>query len=351
METLIVKNFGAVKDVTVELKNLTIFIGKTGTGKSTLAKLIAIFRQPQFYYKAKSFQSLLTEFKISDFLQKDTFISYESSIFSFSYTHNKEIEIALTTSFEGTINNFLREKNANYNIDEDLIEKTTKIFLNQAVPQNIYIPTERMLFSLFDEWKYEEKYKEILPFVLEEFGKYLNRATQKLSDYKVDMFGVSYQKVGTKNYVKLANEKMLKLSVAASGMQTVIPALLVMDYYSSDKDHKKSFVFEEPELNLFPTAQKALVEFMAEKVLNRGHQLVICTHSDHILYSILIECKKYDDSNGETGIFNQKTAIYYLRDEEDVPFVTEVKIEQGGKIRKFPDNFFDQHKKYIRELL
>ncbi len=42
MERLIVKNFGAIKNIELELKKLTVFIGETGAGKSTIAKLVSI---------------------------------------------------------------------------------------------------------------------------------------------------------------------------------------------------------------------------------------------------------------------------------------------------------------------
>ena len=42
-EQLVVKNFGPIKDTEVIFKRVTVFIGPTGGGKSTLAKLAAIF--------------------------------------------------------------------------------------------------------------------------------------------------------------------------------------------------------------------------------------------------------------------------------------------------------------------
>ena len=42
MATLTVKNVGPIWEADIEVKKHTIFIGPQGTGKSTLAKLIAI---------------------------------------------------------------------------------------------------------------------------------------------------------------------------------------------------------------------------------------------------------------------------------------------------------------------
>lgn len=43
------RNFGPVKDATVELKPFLVFIGAQGTGKSTIAKLLSIFQDKLWY--------------------------------------------------------------------------------------------------------------------------------------------------------------------------------------------------------------------------------------------------------------------------------------------------------------
>lgn len=45
MERLIVRNFGPIKDVDIEIPRLLVFIGDQASGKSTLAKLIYIFKR------------------------------------------------------------------------------------------------------------------------------------------------------------------------------------------------------------------------------------------------------------------------------------------------------------------
>lgn len=342
MEKLIVKNFGAIKDIEIELKDLTIFIGKSGTGKSTLAKLIAVFRDIDFWNEVKSFEDFLAYFQMGKFLTINSFIDYQSDYLGISYNNGKLSQIRFTPKSLKSV--------------EDIDASIGEFSFEEIIKQSYIIPAERQLTTALND-SYagidrKTNLKDFLPESLLDFVGEHNRIGKILSGHNISLFDIQYERgENGEDYVILPNKVKLFLREAASGMQTSVPALLILEYYSQNNKIKKSFTFEEPELNLFPTAQKALVEFMAEKVLNRGHQLVICTHSDHILYSILIECKKYDDSNGEIGIFNETTSIYYLRNEEDVPFITEVKIEQGGKIRKFPDNFFDQHKKYIRELL
>ncbi|NJO18619.1 MAG: AAA family ATPase [Thioploca sp.] len=85
MERLIVRNFGAIHDIAIDLKDLTIFIGENGTGKSTLAKLISIFNSDKFWINNANFSRYLAYYQISDLLENSTFIEYQSEMGVFIY--------------------------------------------------------------------------------------------------------------------------------------------------------------------------------------------------------------------------------------------------------------------------
>ena len=46
-ERLIVRNFGPIQEIEIDLKKVTLLIGPQAAGKSTLAKLAAIFSSNQ----------------------------------------------------------------------------------------------------------------------------------------------------------------------------------------------------------------------------------------------------------------------------------------------------------------
>jgi predicted ATPase len=54
-EHLEVKNFGPLKDISIDLKPVMVFIGAQATGKSAIAKLIAIFRSFDFISRRVSY--------------------------------------------------------------------------------------------------------------------------------------------------------------------------------------------------------------------------------------------------------------------------------------------------------
>ena len=73
MEKLIVKNFGPIKHLEIEVKQFNVFIGTTASGKSTAAKLVAIFKDPGFLQDPTMliFEQQLKHHNI-DFLQKNS---------------------------------------------------------------------------------------------------------------------------------------------------------------------------------------------------------------------------------------------------------------------------------------
>ena len=74
MNRLIVKNFGPLKDIDIELNKINLFIGENGSGKSVLAKLIAILTNLEFEDK-NGFIKKLEEFQIN-YLKDETYIKY-----------------------------------------------------------------------------------------------------------------------------------------------------------------------------------------------------------------------------------------------------------------------------------
>jgi predicted ATP-dependent endonuclease of OLD family len=84
----------------------------------------------------------------------------------------------------------------------------------------------------------------------------------------------------------------IKLTEAASGIQSVLPILIPILYRRNKLEHQ-SFVIEEPELNLFPLAQYDLLQYLEESRLNMpwewedvGTIHTYTTHSPYILAAL-----------------------------------------------------------------
>lgn len=55
---------------------------------------------------------------------------------------------------------------------------------------------------------------------------------------------------------------------------------------NSQKKNDDLFVIEEPELNLYPSSQKDLIEFVIERINQSNDKLIVTTHSPYLLTAI-----------------------------------------------------------------
>ncbi|TDN39749.1 hypothetical protein A8B98_17405 [Hymenobacter sp. UV11] len=59
--------------------------------------------------------------------------------------------------------------------------------------------------------------------------------------------------------------------------------LVLLEHLSRNTEQAQSFIIEEPELNLYPTAQQGLLNWLVEKCTKGDNDLTITTHSPYIL--------------------------------------------------------------------
>lgn len=109
-------------------------------------------------------------------------------------------------------------------------------------------------------------------------------------------------------------------------------------------------MIENPEAHLHPEGQAELARLMC-LAAQRGVQVIVETHSDHIINGVLVNCKRYEKEG--YGISRDSVSIYYFsgQDEEHAVEYEEVKILQNGKVEYQPRGFFDRVEKDIDYLL
>jgi len=95
-------------------------------------------------------------------------------------------------------------------------------------------------------------------------------------------------------------------------------------------------IIENPEAHIHPSGQAKLMELIC-KASHAGVQVIIETHSDHIINGALVCCNKELIKNDEIKIY------YFDRDEElHATKVSNLVVEEGGRISHPPKGFFDQ---------
>jgi predicted ATPase len=256
MDRLIVKNFGPLKNVDIELRKINLFIGENGSGKSVLAKLITILTDFQVNNQ-DIFIKKLNDFEI-DYIEKSTYIQLIS---------DKEIDI----EFDKGIFNIYTKKN---------------------ITTSQYIPAERNLISLFNKYVTTFITADIpLPKFLLNFSSQYTRAREMIT--QLEFLDVQYRFKNAQEYIFYADNQSLPLEQSSSGIQSALPLYLTLKYFT--KKHQ-NIIIEELEQNLFPKAQKHTVEYSI-KELESDNRLFIMTHSPYVLSSLNILMMAYKAGN------------------------------------------------------
>jgi predicted ATPase len=105
-------------------------------------------------------------------------------------------------------------------------------------------------------------------------------------------------------------------------------------------------IIENPEAHLHPAGQSKLAELLVLAAA-AGVQLLLETHSDHIINGILVAAKKHRLAAKDLA------KVYYIERDDTIHAskATEVLISEKGRIQRAPEGFFDQIAKDLRQLL
>lgn len=316
-EYIYIRNFGPIKKLELSLKQFNVFIGPQGTGKSTVAKLISIFRDIKFLLNDADHKSFFNRYNISAYFintsNKDTSTYLEYSCVNYSIKYeNKKFDINRGKLFEPVMskeeslynmirssllkdfnkNSKLNRNNINEEIVDDLLQSLIEKgdyfspILNSLIKNSIYVPSERMLISLLSSVVYSVISSSIpLPKNIIEFGKLFESARSSISDFNIDFLNIRYYFHDSKDKIYYSSKKFITLQESASGYQSIVPMLLVIENLCRTIKRQRTFIVEEPELSLYPLTQKNLIEYISQKCNEINSDLIITTHSPYVLSS------------------------------------------------------------------
>lgn len=321
-EKLIVKNFGPIREAELDLKKVTVFIGEQASGKSVLAKLIKVFSSVVF--KEENLWNEIEDLNLSNFFEKNTSIVYQNEAHKielrginkkiFSYNIEKpSLKKSIDNYYqkEELANDLLKEMNASvaqYEANEDayfnLLSEinTLTVELNKLPVNSIYIPTERIILSIIANSIFSLTKNQVpIPNFLISFGELFEQARKSIKDILIKPLNIRYTFYQGNDWIILENGKQIRLQDGSSGIQALIPFYLILESFYKNGNGKKRTLLEEPELNLFPSTQKKLVDYLIEKCTKGDNHLIITTHSPYILTSLnnLIQAKNVLKRNPE----------------------------------------------------
>ncbi|MBR5640449.1 MAG: ATP-binding protein [Muribaculaceae bacterium] len=231
MKHLVIKNVGPIDSVDLNLKRFNIFIGPQSSGKSTIAKIlsscewiekeVATTRDENAIASGEDFKSIIESFhKVEDYFDNPlhSYVLFDTDCIKIEY---KEKQL-----------NIILKRNVDYH--------------RQKI---CYIPAERNAATLPELNGYEFGSTNLKSFLFDWY-----RAREFYNpENKNDVLGLGVQYFYDKTLeskrdrIQHINGKTydISLSSSSSGLQSVIPLLVMVQYYSSqyfqEYDFKNSF--------------------------------------------------------------------------------------------------------------
>lgn len=359
-----IQQFGPILEGTgdsfIDIPKCTCFIGPQGSGKSTVAKLIA-----EFSWLEKAL--VRGDVREKDLIKKGRFENRYCAYHRLSSYFRPETKIV----YRGEYRDFIYEKGSFRVGNRDI-----RLF---DLPKVLYIPAERNIVSVTDK----TSIFKFLPRTLEAFWEeYDNARLNVKSEFPLPIAGItfSHDRLNKISWIKGEGFRC-RLSDSASGFQSLIPLFLVSWYLNerindeTDKERMDPVVYdklrqdidrimanpdlteevrmaalasvssrfryshfinivEEPELNLYPVSQRDLLQELVRFTNQReGNRLILTTHSPYILaalnnllYAFQVSRKAHD------AVAEIIPPFYWIDPTQVVAYSTE-----GGRVQSIMD--------------
>lgn len=102
MRHLVIRNFGPVREADLELRQVNVIIGMQSSGKSCVLKTacycawvekrLELAQKPNGFGKGSAFIDIIADYyKMTGYVQDNTYIRYETNHLKFSYDHSKKL--------------------------------------------------------------------------------------------------------------------------------------------------------------------------------------------------------------------------------------------------------------------
>lgn len=218
MNTLTIKNFGPLVNVSVELNKFNVYVGPQSSGKSCILKVssfckwiekrIELSQRPEEYLNGSVFWSQLIDFhRLNGFVNDDFQIAYKSSYMDFTISGTKE---DIHFDFHWNAQNKWQYHR----------------------PKIAYIPAERNVVSIIPNW-YDIKFgvdNNIQNYMSdwEEFRNTL-RDNRHLEILNLG-FSYSYDVEQRRERIQIGGDKEIAFVNASSGLQSLIPMYGLIQY-------------------------------------------------------------------------------------------------------------------------
>jgi predicted ATPase len=113
------------------------------------------------------------------------------------------------------------------------------------------------------------------------------------------------------------------------GVSQILP-VLVLCYYVPEGS---IVLLEQPEIHLHPSVQSGLADVFVDAVKNRNVQIVVESHSEHLL-------RRLQRRVADETITPEQTSLYFCDTTDAGSRLTDLDVDLFGRIRNWPKDFF-----------
>lgn len=393
INNLHIKNFKSLKEVDLELRNLNLLTGLNSSGKSSVIQVLLLLRQSKdlcsqlnltlngnvvdvgifeelpFRNASKDNRSYTFSFQLCFENKTELFVGIANN------RHNNDTRIAFLENIKFT--NKIRP-DVNYVVDLQAPNKDTKdIYLveNQLKEQALFNKNFQYLYTereFAKNGEYNLNISEVIGnkmlgnkgehtaffLITYSIDKKIESALlhhpKAKSAYLIDQVNAWLSEISPNVHLKveLVSNDRVKLTFGYNneyyepksvgfGLSYVLPVIVAL--LTAEKG--KLIIIENPESHIHPRGQAELGKLLAAAA-QTGAQLIVETHSDHILNGIRVAVKeKLIDSGNVISHFFKKD------EEEHCSQVKPIFIDVNGKLHsktadgissKIPKGFFDE---------
>lgn len=367
---LIISNFKSHLQSEIEMRNLTVLTGVNGCGKTSVIQAFLLLRQTKMKGRLNDGLDLNTPLcKIG--IGNDALCQYASEGKIEFCLHTKSSEI-LSFRFDADVkalkDSFLKKLEYSKEVNTENIERLS-LFNNNfqyisadrwggvsTFPKETYAAeTQRQLSleggrgELVAQFLYKfggdtvtvipqtspEEDMSLMAQVIKWERVVSPNVTLNVEQEKDgNSFSITYGYSTSGEDKPLNNLRAENIGYGISYTLPVIVALLSANPGSL-------IIIENPEAHLHPAGQSELAKLIT-LVASKGVQVIIETHSDHIITGVQLACKAYEKDHN-AGISRDKVALYYFsNDSNNRLHIDSINIEETGALEHQPKGFFDQ---------
>ncbi len=364
------KNFKSHSDTNIELGNLTIICGQNGVGKSSIIQSLLLLRQSHQKNRLEKIldlnkplcdigtaQDVVYQYAKEDYLEIGLTINEKDYNWKFQIDDTNNSATLLKKMNDSITPSEYKLKEYNLFTNDFQYLSAARLSPRESYPKDDYeveinkqLSIEKGQGELVAHFLHHYESKKVNKSLLSLNNEYDNLLSQTTAwereisqnvNVKVESLGKGFEIRYNFDVQEGFPTYDFRAENVGFGITYALP--LIVAILAAEKD--SLIIIENPEAHLHPHAQAKLTELIC-LAAQAGIQIIIETHSDHIINGTLVACKKNQIQKENIKIW------YFDRDEnKHAARATEVEITEDIRLKNSPEGFFDQLGKDLRILM